>query len=372
MNPNVRVAVLGATGFAGRAVIEELAERGIATVGTSRSRQAIDSVVRKVRQRSLFKDVDGEALDITDRGALRVLLAQSAVVVNCVGPYLRNGEDVVRAAIETRTPYIDVASEQEFYRRVHKLSSRAVAEGCFVGVGLGAYPGLSGLLLRRLLHAVPEALSAEIMLAMTPGSDEGGTAQVLSAILEMNFPLEELHSGRLVPIPIGAAKVWTLPAPFGRTRLLRWPQLEVLACADLGVVASATSHVTLGRKAPSRLLIRLIQLLAPHRRPWAYRLLTRLVQRRTHVRAAPPGSISQAVVRVTVHARTQSRSAHLALPTAGATAWLPAALCQRLLADADYGTRHAGVHTALDLIDMDPVLELALESGATLDLQTSG
>src|SRR5262245_61865164 len=101
------IAVYGATGYTGRLVAAELAEAGADFVISGRN---------PVKLEALRADLGLESAPVTasiyDPGSLRALLADCSAVINCAGPFVKLGEPVLRAAIETGTHYLDTSGEQ--------------------------------------------------------------------------------------------------------------------------------------------------------------------------------------------------------------------------------------------------------------------
>ena len=59
-----------------------------------------------------------QAVALDDEAGLRSLLADAAVVINCAGPFTAAGDGLVRAAVATRTHYVDSTGEQPFIRAI--------------------------------------------------------------------------------------------------------------------------------------------------------------------------------------------------------------------------------------------------------------
>lgn len=137
----MRVAVLGAGAMGARAA------RTLAGL------PGIDALV--------VGDLDGDAaarlaaglpgatarrIDVTDGPALRAALAGVDTVLATVGPFYRFGADVLRAAIETGTDYVDICDDWEPTLQLLELDGAARAAGVCAVIGAGASPGLSTLL----------------------------------------------------------------------------------------------------------------------------------------------------------------------------------------------------------------------------------
>lgn len=122
------VVLFGATGFTGRLTAAHLARR---TAGTTvrwavagRSRERLEAVVADLPG-------DGpaiEVVDLTDAEALRSLTARAAVVATTIGPYMRLGEPVVAACVDTATDYADITGEPGFVAMVRDRYGQAAHE----------------------------------------------------------------------------------------------------------------------------------------------------------------------------------------------------------------------------------------------------
>ncbi len=90
--------------------------------------------------------VHAQPVDVTDAAALHALLADADLVMNTVGPYYRFGPAVLRAAIDTRTHYVDICDDWEPTLSLLDLDTAARAAGVTAIIGMGASPGVSNLL----------------------------------------------------------------------------------------------------------------------------------------------------------------------------------------------------------------------------------
>ena len=108
------IAVHGASGYTGRLVLDALRRTRTETVllgrDTGRLREAAgDAGVPGAELRRARLDTPDE---------LAAALRGCAAVINCAGPFVRLGEPVVRAALDTGTPYLDIGGEQGYVLRV--------------------------------------------------------------------------------------------------------------------------------------------------------------------------------------------------------------------------------------------------------------
>lgn len=128
-----RVLVLGATGYTGRQTVLELKRLGqpMAIGGRDRGRlQALHSEL------ALDADVPVLVGDATRPASLPPLFSPDnhiGAVINCVGPFTRLGEPVVRAAVEAGVHYLDITGEQAYLARIISLyDTLARQKGCAV------------------------------------------------------------------------------------------------------------------------------------------------------------------------------------------------------------------------------------------------
>lgn len=93
--------------------------------------------------------VTSRAVDLQDGAATRALLAGADLVLNCAGPFFRLGVPALEAAIDTRTPYVDICDDPEPTLAMMALDDEARRAGVFAVIGMGASPGVSNLLAVR-------------------------------------------------------------------------------------------------------------------------------------------------------------------------------------------------------------------------------
>lgn len=170
MTQGKTVLLLGAYGLAGQAILRALVYRGLSVAAAGRNEQKLLFVIEAVKAEFPESQVRPAVFDLQDEGALK-----------------------------SSTHYTDKASEQEHYRRLKRLSPSAASARVFLGVALGLYPGISGILARQLLVRLEEPAGANIYLAMGPNREGGGRAQRLTGVLELTTRLQELLTRLLSP-----------------------------------------------------------------------------------------------------------------------------------------------------------------------------
>lgn len=121
-----RLAIVGATGVAGRALAA--AVRGLAPLAplrlVGRDRVALDELAA-----ALGGGVEVALADVGDRATLERAFAGCAVVASAAGPFAPLGDHAVHAAIACGCHYLDVCAEQAVIRRVFERCDAAARRG---------------------------------------------------------------------------------------------------------------------------------------------------------------------------------------------------------------------------------------------------
>ena len=109
------IAVYGATGYTGRLVVAELTAADLDFVVSGRNPTKLEAL-----REELSLDAPAVTARVDDPASLRALLADSPVLINCAGPFVRFGEPVLAAAVETGTHYLDTTGEQPFMKMAYE------------------------------------------------------------------------------------------------------------------------------------------------------------------------------------------------------------------------------------------------------------
>lgn len=129
-----RIAVYGASGRVGRAVVARLAAAGAEVVVAGRDEARLRAAAPHGAELALA--------GLDDPRALGRALAGCAAVVSCAGPFLERGAPIVEAALQAGVAYADTAAEQAWVHRVFERYGPLAAER---GVALVPGAGFQGL-----------------------------------------------------------------------------------------------------------------------------------------------------------------------------------------------------------------------------------
>lgn len=158
----------------------------------------------------------GMALDVGDGAKLKGLIGGSDMVLNTVGPFYRFGVPVLRAAIDARRPYADIADDWQPTLDMLALDGDAREAGVTAIVGLGASPGISNML---ALKAAGELDAVEALVTGWDTTDTLETSGVMQ--LAQSVPGSE---GGPTSAPVPAALIHWLHQTSGSIRLRRGGQ----------------------------------------------------------------------------------------------------------------------------------------------------
>jgi short subunit dehydrogenase-like uncharacterized protein len=252
------IAVYGATGYTGKLVARELARRDLDFVLSGRSAGKLRALAA-----DLGGDVAVRAASLDDRDALRHVLGDCAAVINCAGPFMRYGEPVVRAAVETGTHYVDTTGEQPFMQFVYERlddAARAAEVAVVPAVGFDYVPGdLLSALVSRDVEPVDELVLAYAArgFAATRGTLHSGLEMLRSGGLEY-------RDGSLRPAGWRPRRVhFTFPEPIGRLAMIPYPSGEVLTVPRHTRVRNVVSLINAGVAAPPGMPDELVGLTQP-------------------------------------------------------------------------------------------------------------
>ena len=217
------IVVYGATGYTGRLVAGELARRGADFVLSGRSPGKLRALADDLGHTAPIRPAS-----LDDRDALRHAFGESAAVINCAGPFVRYGEPVVRAAVETGTHYVDTTGEQPFMRFVYERlddAAKAAEVAVIPAVGFDYVPGD---LLSRLVARDVEPLS-RIVLAYSARHFATPRGTLRSAMGMMRAGGVEYRDGDWREVGSRPRRIsFTFPEPLGRTAMIPYPSGEML------------------------------------------------------------------------------------------------------------------------------------------------
>jgi short subunit dehydrogenase-like uncharacterized protein len=215
------IAVYGATGYTGRLVVAELLKADADFIVSGRSAQKLDAL------RAEFElEAPGKTAAIDDPASLRGLLADCAVVIDCAGPFVKFGEPVLAAAVETGTHYLDTTGEQPYMKMAYERYGPGAARAGVAIVPAMGFDYVPGDMIASLTADGMDELDELAMFYCWQGfKPSQGTARTTLEIIRGDGL--EWRNMEWVEDRGGTGRgVYEFPSPVGRQRMMRYPAGE--------------------------------------------------------------------------------------------------------------------------------------------------
>jgi short subunit dehydrogenase-like uncharacterized protein len=239
----VSVVLYGATGYTGRLVAGELASRGVEHVLSGRDAAKLYSLAGE-------REVPTRAVPLDDERGLRRLLEDAPAVINCAGPFSLAGDALVRAAVDTRTHYVDSTGEQPFIRMVFERHGAAAERAGVALLPAIGFDYLPGDCIARIAAEGLEPLEELVVAYAVKGF--GMSRGTLRSGLEMMKGGDVVYEdGDWRPAPHGVFRSrFDFPDPIGRQGMSRYPSGEVITVPRHTETRRVVSLITTRTTAP--------------------------------------------------------------------------------------------------------------------------
>jgi saccharopine dehydrogenase-like NADP-dependent oxidoreductase len=245
------VLVVGGSGFYGRYLVHDLLQFTASNI-TIASRTPSPEGFPPSR-------VNTVACDLNDLSHLERILHDYDLIVHCAGPFQYLPLNPLHAAIRTATPYIDIAEDRLFARRVRSLSDEIQSAGIPVMSGISVAPALEALFASLVLPHV-DRLTAIRTFAAPDTRKHRGKAMFHTMLIGVGQPFLQPRNGAPAEVHGWTEPEWIhFPPPIGR----RLTYL-VLEMADLDLLPQLFGVGTVEFKAGTEHVFvnRLLNLLA--------------------------------------------------------------------------------------------------------------
>lgn len=245
------ITVYGATGYTGRLVSAELANRGAAFIIAGRNPEKLEALADQLEESGSGRP-EARAVTTSDGPALRELLERSSAVIACAGPFSLHGEPVLAAAVETGTPYLDTTGEQNFIRRAFEFwGPRAAETGSPVIPAMG-FDYVPGDMIVALTAAEldPGEVPDRVRIAYhAPFQPSRGT--IRSALEMIKGGDLEWREWKLRPAPQSVGRPdFEFGGELGRQKMMRYPAGEHITVPSHLQVRTVETALTVGSFAP--------------------------------------------------------------------------------------------------------------------------
>jgi lysine 6-dehydrogenase len=142
-------------------------------------------------------------MDVNDRDKLLALMREADVVVNFIGPFYKYGIQVIEAAIETKSNYVDICDDYDATREMLALNEKAKDAGITVLIGMGASPGVTNLLAKHGADKLEQVDDIEMkwIVTVTDVDEVGASAAMDHAMHMIDGNVPQHLEGRPQDVP---------------------------------------------------------------------------------------------------------------------------------------------------------------------------
>ena len=213
------VLLFGATGYTGGLTAHALADRGVEFAVAGRDRPRLEAVAGRTGASEVRIAEAGDVDSLVDA------VADSRVLLTCVGPFMRLGDTAVEAALRARVHYVDSTGEGPFIDRLVSAYGRRARE---TEVTLAPAMGFDEVPADLAAHLATEGMKgADLTLTYAvPSTASPGTVRSTLGILVSDAPF--LDGGRRTAVRTAALEQWApMPPPLGPRRSVSAPLAEL-------------------------------------------------------------------------------------------------------------------------------------------------
>lgn len=280
------VTLLGATGYTGRLLAQELAARGLPLRLAGRSAEKLAALASTLPGAPPWLVVDAR-----DASAREQLAQDTRLLISCAGPFTELGEPVAALAARHGLLYIDSSNELGFVHEVYsRLAGLARASGATLIPACGFEVALADCLAAELAQEFAgQTLDEAQIVYRLPGmgSSLGTRASALASLATSWLAYRE---GRLVATK-PAAQIRQLNFGGEPVPALAFPSSETVTVPAQQQVRNVTTWMLVSRRG-ALYAPRLIPLIAPLLRGPLGTMLWRI----SALRAGPPAAQRRAMM----------------------------------------------------------------------------
>jgi short subunit dehydrogenase-like uncharacterized protein len=187
---NKKILIYGANGYTGKLFAKHLIEKGIRPILAGRSNKVVN-LAKEMACESMVFSIENAAENIKDIDAL----------INLAGPFSITQESLIKACIEARVHYLDIAGEYNEVKKSFEYSLQARKAGIIVlpAAGFGVVP--TDIAAKTACDLIEKPTRLTIAFATEGGVSRGTLKTVLkdihkSGVILTNGKYEKAFAGR--------------------------------------------------------------------------------------------------------------------------------------------------------------------------------
>ncbi len=197
----MRILLLGGGGIEGIELSKRFAANSDVSkvIVADRKKERAEKTAAK-----LFEKGSAEVIDVNDTERLVKLIKECDLVVNCVGPFYRFGNKVLRAAIEAKKNYVDLCDDPDPMLEMFELDAMAKEAGITALVGMGSGPGISNLFCKYFGDKLDRVDKIHTYWCVHLTSSGGGVGAGLHGWHMLTGMVPQFLNGKLERVPAGS------------------------------------------------------------------------------------------------------------------------------------------------------------------------
>jgi short subunit dehydrogenase-like uncharacterized protein len=218
--PEKTISVLGATGYTGGLIVEELLRRGMPVLAAGRNRDKLQQLAAR------HPGLETTQADVADAAALDQLAGRSRVLINTAGPFIDCGEPVVRAALAAGSHYLDTTGEQPFMKAMLAHDESARRQRVAVVSAQAFEVAVSDCAVAVAATGFSDVASVHVTYVAPFHASQGTQRTVLRMLQSRGYAY--LGGEWVEDRPARMKRIVDFPAPWGRRTAVNFPSAEVI------------------------------------------------------------------------------------------------------------------------------------------------
>jgi saccharopine dehydrogenase-like NADP-dependent oxidoreductase len=216
------IGVLGASGFVGKNLVNELIENTKNNIiVASRKQKKLQEMYHQ-----FDRIADIFAVDARDKKSLRRFYSEIDMIINCSSPILNIRTIPAEMAVEESIPYIEssVSLLNEHEKNVREIDQNAKEQNILMVTGAGVFPGLSRVLLQLATTIFDTVDTIKISVLFNDCLSIGSAVDML---VESQKCVAVLENGTWISLRLGSLKeTMCFPPPFYTQHVYASPPVD--------------------------------------------------------------------------------------------------------------------------------------------------
>lgn len=214
----MKILVLGAGNIGGR-VVEDLVNSNIDEIIIADiDMNKTEAIAEKYGGKGAV--VRSRFIDVNNHNELVKLMSSADVVASAVGPFKRFGPQVLEAAIEANTDFIDICDDPEPTIDELNLHEKAKDVGITAVIGLGNNPGVGNLCAKYGASKLGDVKEIKFIW-VHPAFEDGSAASTEHAVHVFSGNVITYRDGEWVEIQAGTeSEEVVFPKPMGKVNVV--------------------------------------------------------------------------------------------------------------------------------------------------------